>query len=167
MNKELLKEFKVNGFDVRAFETLDGDGDTSTLGEYTDDLVDGNIVRKFGKYFEDLTEEERDDLPERRGREFRAFKPYAGGEKTGTEDYKTYGMQDYKRMEGLDAGDWCYMGVIVKASRNGIDLGEASLWGIESDSGAAYLDEVIKDLSGEAVAEAKKNLKELCQTKEA
>jgi len=40
----------------------DCDPDTSYLGKYTDDLRAGVIVRKFGKYFEGLTEEVRPAL---------------------------------------------------------------------------------------------------------
>jgi len=58
--------------------------------------------------------------------------------------------QDYKRMEALNRGDWCYLGLVAKAvivSANGIGqtLRSAGLWGIESDSSEDYFASVEKD----------------------
>jgi hypothetical protein len=161
--KDTVLEFKKNGFDVKVYTELDENPDTSYLGEYTDKLEDGVIVRegdKPGEFYEDLTEEEIENIP-RRGREFRGFKPYAGGEKVGSKDYKKYGLQDYKRMEELSAGDWNYIGIIAVASREGIELGHASVWGFESDGGQAWLEEEAKNIGEDALSEAKKNLKKL------
>lgn len=125
--------------------------DTSFIGEYTDKLEDGVIVRHFDEYYENLTDEERSLIP-LRGREMIGFKPYAGGEKTGTEDYYKYGLQDYKRMEGLNNGDWSFIGIEAVATvsrdigggnRRLETLSSGGLWGIESDSGK-YLNEVAK-----------------------
>lgn len=60
---------------------------------------------------------------------------------------------DFERLRAWCNDDWQWCGVIVTASREGIDLGRASLWGIESDAGA-YLVEVANELAGEAIAEA-------------
>lgn len=129
---------------------MDEMADTSTLGEYTDNIEEGVIIRHYDEFYEKLSEE--DEIPSK-GREFRAFKPYAGGEKVGTKEYYEYGMQDYKRMEGLSRGDWYYIGIGAEAtiltSQNGkewkIDkITSAGLWGIESDSGEDYFESVRK-----------------------
>lgn len=91
----------------------DYDADTSYyIGEYTDKLEDGVIVRQYGEYYEKLGD---DDEISPRGREFRFFKPYAGGEEVGTDNYYEYGLLDYEHMEGLNRGDWQFVavGVIV------------------------------------------------------
>ena len=132
--------------------------DTSCIGEYTDNLKPGVIVRAYDEFYEKLPAEmERDydgrfigkgkpELPAR-GREYRGFKPYAGGEPVGTKDYYKYGMQDYKHIEGLNRGDWCFVGIIAKAE---IVTGTGTiqiirsggLWGIESDSDESYINEI-------------------------
>lgn len=82
-------------------------------------------------------------------REFNYFKPYAGGEKEGTDDYQKYGKQDFERMESLNNGNWYFMGIIAKAeirTESGTMqvIRSGGLWGIESDSGE-YLEEVGKE----------------------
>lgn len=49
--------------------------------------------------------------------------------------------QDWRRIEGLLRDDWHYMGIEVVTA-----WGNESLWGIESDSGEEYIEEVIADL---------------------
>ena len=62
------------------------------------------------------------------------------------------------------------LGVIVKASRAGVALGESSCWGIEiawSDvtrtDGSEYLSEVAEDMAAEAIAEAETALAALLE----
>jgi len=118
--------------------------DTSEIGEYTDTLEPGVIVRALREYVERLPEDA--EIPDR-GREYRAFKPYAGGENPGTAEYYKYGMQDFDRMEALCKGEWYFVGIIAKArivSPHGVMqiLSSGGLWGMESDAGEAYLQEV-------------------------
>lgn len=67
---------------------------------------------------------------------------------------------DFKRLQAYCNGDWHYIGVIVDAYREGIKLGSASLWGIESDADG-YLEEAAEELAAEAVEEAKATLAKL------
>jgi len=59
-----------------------------------------------------------------------------------------YIEQNYAQMESLNRGDWCYIGLIAKAEvqldRNGLvqTIHSGGLWGIESDSDNAYLNQV-------------------------
>jgi len=118
----------------------DYDTDLSCIGEYTDDLEAGVVVRDFDKYFDDLTEEELDNLPSR-GREFRAFRPYAGGEKIGSTEYKKYGLQAYEHMQRIENGSISFVGVKVEAVLHfhykdfvhTQTISSAGLWGIETD----------------------------------
>lgn len=70
-----------------------------------------------------------------------------------------YVEQDYKRMESYNHGDWCYLGFIAKAEvqlrRNGVIqvVHSGGLWGIESDSGDDYFDEVKKEQLAELAQE--------------
>jgi hypothetical protein len=161
-------------FDVKIKRDVDDSPDTSWIGEYTDTLETGVIVRRDNEFYEKLPREmERNDdgtfagkgdfinpLPER-GREFRGFKPYAGGEKAGTKEYYQYGMQDYERMEGLERGDWRFIGIRAIA-KVGVSLDggknfkvdkitSGGLWGIESDAE----DSDLKEIEQEQLSELK------------
>jgi len=154
---------KIEELRVRAIH--DKYPDTSFLGEYTDDLGPGVIIRDYEEFYEKIpTEMERDpdtgqfigkaepELPSR-GRYYRGFRPYAGGEKVGTKEYYKYGMQDFKRYEGLNNGDWCFIGIEAEALVS-YEVGNGSsrletftsggLWGVESDSGE-HLEEIKKE----------------------
>jgi hypothetical protein len=143
--------------------------DTSWLGEYTDDLGPGVIVRSEGEFYEKLPAEmERDTDGQfigkgepdiiRSTREYNGFKPYAGGEKLGTKEFYKYGMQDFKRMEGFNQGDWSFIGVIAEAevsypmdskgNRRMEIFTSSGIWGVESDSG-----DYLKDLEEEELAD--------------
>src|SRR5690606_13978823 len=74
---------------------------------------------------------------------------------------KSYYMQDLKRLLALYRGDWCYIGIVVTVEHEGIELGSASLWGIESDTD--YKDE-IEDLKSEALAEAEEHYNNLVES---
>jgi len=161
--------------------------DFSTLGEYTDNLEPGVIIRREGEFYEKVTDTAHcddcskdfeitwetyacpecggylhvdHDMPVK-GRTFRGFKPYAGGEEVGTKEYYTYGMRDFERMEAYNSQQWSYMGIQAKAvisyeigqgHRRLETLTSGGLWGIESDAGDEYITEVeteqLEDLKG-------------------
>ncbi|HSH30920.1 MAG TPA: hypothetical protein VK971_13520 [Thiohalobacter sp.] len=72
-----------------------------------------------------------------------------------------YAKQDYNRACDYGHG-WWYVGIEVIARRAGIELGNASLWGIESDSGEEYFTETAFELADEAIAEARNAMQRLC-----
>ncbi|RPI56254.1 MAG: hypothetical protein EHM49_00765 [Deltaproteobacteria bacterium] len=137
---------------VQIIKEVDCYTDTSSwLGEYTDKFEEGVIVRKAKEFYEKLPEDY--DFPEK-GVYYRCFKPVAGDEKVGTKEYYEYGMQDYERAEGLEKGDWCFMGIHARAEVLTSDdggnwlrnrLSSRGLWGIESDSDKEYFKEVEKE----------------------
>jgi len=107
---------------------------------------------------QDLLIEKQDELQEcdcsggdAERREFRYFNGCVENYKgESAEDIRKYVRQDYERMERLQRGDWCYIGVRAEAEIL-IPSGDASivqeitsggLWGIESDSDASYLTEI-------------------------
>lgn len=133
----------------------DNDADISFLGEYTDTLEPGVIVREHNKFYEHLPKIMQRDpagrfshadidpafIPER-GREYRGFIPYAGGERHGTKEYYRYGIQDFKRAEDLNRGVWCFLGIYATCRVNDQVFRSRGVWGIESDSKESYLKEV-------------------------
>lgn len=139
---------------------VDSNPDISFIGEYTDKLKAGVIVRKYGEYFERLPEDAEIPQP---SREFRGFIPYAAGKPKGTEEYYEYGLHDFKRMEELNSGNFSIVGIVASAQvkyKEGDHfrfewLKSGGLWGIESDSGS-YIQEVeeeqLADLKGHLLA---------------
>lgn len=75
------------------------------------------------------------------------------------EEYQ-YFLYDFERLESY-GDEWWSKGCIVTAFLNGIELGNASLWGIESDSDEGYFKETEEDLTAQAIDEAKKNLEKI------
>lgn len=69
---------------------------------------------------------------------------------------------DFERMQAWSDDEWHWCGIVVTAYRNGIELGSASLWGIESDSGE-YLVDVANELMGEAIDDARSQVAALCE----
>lgn len=144
---------KIFGITLR--HEYDENPDTSMFGKFTDKLETGVVVRRFGKFYEQLSEAQLAELANApHGREFRGFKPEAGGEKPGTPVFYKYGVQEYERMEALARGDFAFIGIIADAEV-GVDIGRdgwktdhitsGGLWGIESDSDAAYIKEVERE----------------------
>jgi hypothetical protein len=135
---------------VRVISLVDDCPDFSTLGEYTDQADDWVIVRRDGDYLANLRAADDDyELPER-GREFRFFLPYAGGETQGTDDYQKYGLQDYERCESYNNDNWSYLGIravadVVLSGGQCLTVETPGLWGVESDSDRSYFDEVGKE----------------------
>lgn len=123
--------------------------DTSFIGEYTDLEEPWTISRRHGEYLENLTEDERQEIPQG-GREYRFFKPYAGGEPEGSADFQKYGKQDFERMETLNRGDFDFLGIwaeaLIKLTESDLTqtISSGGLWGIESDSPEDYLREIEK-----------------------
>lgn len=66
-----------------------------------------------------------------------------------------YAHQDYRRA-CAHGRDWWYVGVEATASRLGVELGRAALWGIDFDPGGDddHLTETALELASEAVREA-------------
>lgn len=66
------------------------------------------------------------------------------------EDTRKYVRQDYERMESLNAGHWCFIGIqaearIEKVNVRAFQITSGGLWGIESDSDKSDLESVEKD----------------------
>jgi len=113
--------------------------DLSHLGEYSSTPKAGAVDR-----------EERGDMTRRH--EMRYFNPANYDAKHPDAKSSTYALQDYKRAEAYNRGDWYMLGIRADAevgvSFDGgknwkIDeLTSGGLWGIESDGGEQYFKEV-------------------------
>jgi hypothetical protein len=93
-------------------------------------------------------------------REYRYFNPYESWAKNDTEqDKRACARSQYDRMESLNAGDWCYIGIRAEArvivneriigpvASHGIaqTITSGGLYGIESDSDKEHIEETIRE----------------------
>ena len=75
------------------------------------------------------------------------------------EEVRKYTRQDYERMERLNAGDWCYIGIRAEVDVQTSfgspiqTITSGGLWGIESDSDKAYFAEVAAEELGQLKTE--------------
>jgi hypothetical protein len=120
---------------VRVKRDVDVAPDLSWLGEYGS-TPKGEAV---------IDRQERGD----RGRnEYRYFTPALTGDQTGNPESPE---QDYARMESYNRGSWCMIGIWAEAEvqthNDGVvqRIRSGGLWGVESDSDAAYLASVAND----------------------
>lgn len=157
------KTFEKDGWEVTAELLLDEYADLSYLGTFTDKWEEGAL--------------DHHRLQGHRGRyggEARWFIPQITAEdhRKGLRNMnypkheadclaRKYVRQDYERARSYGE-DWNCVVVVVRVFREGIELGKASLAGIETDSGS-YFDEVVDDLFDEAKEEAEQALKKLCR----
>jgi len=136
---------KIESITVKAI--ADDSPDTSYIGEYTDTPEEWVICLHCGEYLANIGDEHE---TQERGREYRFFKPYAGGEPDGSKEYQEYGKQDFTQMQSLSRGDWSFVGIVAKAvvsrsigngNRRLQEFSSGGLWGVESNAGA-YLEDV-------------------------
>lgn len=73
----------------------------------------------------------------------------------------TYLFQDADRLRAYYRGDWLYVGIVAIVHVNGREIGNASTWGIESDSDDPYFREMGREVAHEAIAEARQWLESL------
>ena len=68
-----------------------------------------------------------------------------------TDDEMGDGFEEYarERKEAWERGEWSMVGIIVTAHAGDQEIGSASLWGIESDSGDDYFNEIEQELKAE------------------
>lgn len=89
------------------------------------------------------------------------------------EEIAEYQKQDNERLEAYDRGDWCLIGVCVSIRKQtssnwangGLEVGRASVWGIESDCDKEYFAEIEMDMIAEAFEEVNRLKAALCGDK--
>ena len=140
---------------------LDESPDVSWLGEYCNYRAPANVNQKLvhrdsGCVLDHhgIWRDERGRVvaaPEdsRHSREFQYTWHDNGHEKL------VYALQDSRRLEGLNRGDWCMLGIVATVCWDGVKVGEASIWGVESDS-PDYIATVEREEAWEAIKGARR-----------
>jgi hypothetical protein len=131
----------------------DYDGDSSFLGQFTNHWEPGAINHYAKQYGHDGKDSHTYKwfVPENSYESQKQALRKCGFCKVDADRIaRFYTEQAYKRAN--DYGDqWSFVGVVVTAYVGETEVGEASLWGIETDSGQAYFDEIAYDLKCEIV----------------
>lgn len=136
---KILAQIKHKGFDIICTVENDDHADLSWLGEFSDNPAD-----KFA-------------VPNSETRTRHAFK-YFNAENV---DQQEHAIENYRR--ALSYGEsWCMYGAIVTIKKNGVELAQGSLWGIESDSEHEYFASTFNELIHETLPQAQATLKSLC-----
>jgi hypothetical protein len=126
---------------------------------------DENLQRILWLAARDIHEQGGCDCGERgdaERNEYRYFNPcWENYKDENPADIRKYCLRDYARMESLNRGNWCYLGIRAHAEIviDGVmqDISSGGLWGIESDSDRGYLTEV----DGEQLSELRDQLRAL------
>jgi len=124
---------------IKIKHVVDESPDTSYMGEYSNKRNKFSFDRKI--------------LGDMNRGEYRYFNPYVnpltGKTQKEKKDLFLQAKQDYERMESLNNGNWCYIGIIAEAeiNINGViqRITSGGLYGIESDSGRDYMEEIEKE----------------------
>lgn len=77
-----------------------------------------------------------------------------------------YAVEDWERFEEYINGYLCALGCVVTVFVNGVEIADASVWGVESDSDGEYFNEVEADMLFEALVSAKEDLDRLRRASE-
>lgn len=94
-------------------------------------------------------------------REYRYVHEFQDVYGVGRLDAEKYIRQNVARLESYGEA-WSFVGIVAKAFRAGIQLGNAGVWGVETDADEGHFAELTKEVVGEAVDEARANLAKLC-----
>ena len=141
-------EFDQDGWNIQVSLMVDHDTDLSWEGEFTDHWQDGVVPTGGRKYF----------LPAITRREH-----YTGLRALGytrNNAWLTAGEYVQDALDHVRGDEYEMVGVVVTAHRAGVELGEASLWGVELSNDSwpdpdHYVIDVMEDLTAEAINEAK------------
>jgi hypothetical protein len=151
--------FKHKGFDIEAHIVPDYDADVSWIGEFSNEPGEGAIDHHAtGKWLGRSHRGERYFNPANYDMDY--YIKYAKmSEAQARAEADRHAQSDYKRLVGYYTDEWSMVGVTLTVSRDGVKLAEASIWGVETDSGADNFNALVQDLLHDAMAEADEKLK--------
>ena len=66
-----------------------------------------------------------------------------------------HALADSKRLEDINNGNISFYGIVASVELDGAEIGHASVWGVESDSGHEYLAQTEREEAHEALADAR------------
>lgn len=156
------RSVSVGAVTLEITHEADYDGDASWIGQFSEYRAPANVNEKLvhratGSVLDHhgIWRDERGRIvstPEWRGRGAREyeFTFHDNGH-----DALMYAIQDWRRMEGRERGDWCFLGIVASVTVDGAVIATSSLWGMESDDRSGYLESTGREQAREALREAR------------
>jgi hypothetical protein len=145
--------------DINVKWEIDENPDLDFLGIYTNELPKTAYVDRLRHILVIPQKELRIPLPFELNyyrNEYEYIKSF-NYENPSEEEYQ-YIFQDVQLLEGYNNQKWYMRGCIVTASLNGIELARESLWGLDSTMTEDEDQEVIDDLTRQAIISTKEKL---------
>ena len=139
----------------------DYDADTSWLGEFSAYQEPRNKEQKLVHLASGLVLDHHGIWRDERGRiapkpeEYRHSHEWQYTFHNNGHDEIKYALQDSKRLEDINNGNIGFIGIVATVTLDGAEIGHDALWGIESDSGDAYIESTERECAFEALREAK------------
>lgn len=146
---------------VTAESVYDFDPDLSWIGCFTDQRRANPSLPLYSRQRDAIRMPNSDLWRNRRGQitEAPEDSPY-------TREYQYIALEDSEsgtkiafadadRMEAYERQEWGMLGIVATVTVDGCVIGSASLWGIESDSGSAYIRSNAREVAAEAIADAR------------
>lgn len=157
---------------LKAKETLEhaqqtvGDIYNAVLAQYNGTLANEKLDTErdalddaynlLGQLSEEVTECDCGERGDMERNQYRYFNPYVPAASNTEQNKRDCARSQYERMESLNRGNWCYIGIRAEAEValtpvHPLDPGQTQtihsggLWGIESDSDSDYLESVEKE----------------------
>ncbi len=150
---EAIEKLEHVIFHIQTERRIAGDDPQSTEWESLDESIDALIALQ-----DELAECNCDERGDMERGQYRYFNPSFNyvtktddpADGLTSEDVRNYVRQDYERMERLNRGDWCFIGIRAEAQvQTGSDVVQkitsGGLYGIESDSGKEHFEETIHE----------------------
>jgi hypothetical protein len=158
-----VQTIERDGFTVKVYHIDDHIGDTSYLGacvaEPTKYPAWDRAKRRVLWHHRDWSHH-KDAAPDWDRREYRYVHDFQDTAGVTRREAEKYIRQNVARLESY--GDaWTFVGIVAKAYRADIKLGEDAIWGVESDSGL-YLAQLGEEMARGALLAAREALDRLC-----
>jgi hypothetical protein len=157
----------VGRVDVIVRYISDYGGDSSWLGEYTDSVSirsgqwlyhrSTGLITNDGTIWRNAKGHIQTAPFNRSSREYQYIRLDNG------QDCIKHALQDAKRLEALNDGEWQFVGIEASVMYDGVEIASDSCFGFESDAGDKYLHWEARDIARAALAGAREWLNKNCR----
>lgn len=145
--------FSKYGLQFEVTFKVDEYPDLSWIGEYTDRYTDGAINTFTMQGYVDHSKYKYFVACQSFSERLSGLRKYHLSERTARIAAAKELLDDYKLYESYNNGEWYMQGVIVTAYLDGVKVDSNSLWGVESNAGDEFMQEIVDDLVSQIMYE--------------
>jgi len=152
----------IGNVEVKVKRIADYDTDLSWLGEFCQYREPQTEEQKLVHLATKLVLDHHGIWRDERGRiapapeDYRHSRNYQYSFHDNGHDKIRYAVHDSRRLQDFNDGSLGCIGVVASVLVDGVEVGNASLWGIDSDSGEEYIVDTEREEAREALKEARK-----------